>query len=68
MELFATGDALAELKAVEKDLPALLIVSQAEVHEGLTDAGGTTGRDDLKVLVEAAEGRNVNGAGATARP
>ena len=56
VELFATGDALAELKAVEKDLPALLIVSQAEVHEGLTDAGEATGRDDLKVLVEAAEG------------
>lgn len=56
VELYATGDALAELKAVEKDLPTLLIVSQAVVHEGLTDAGEATGRDDLKVLVEAAEG------------
>ena len=57
VELYATGDALAELKAVEKDLPTLLIVSQAVVHEGLTDAGEATGREDLKVVVEAAEGQ-----------
>jgi len=57
VELYATGDALAELKAVEKDLPTLLIVSQAELHEGVGDAGEATGRDDLKVVVEAAEGQ-----------
>ncbi len=56
VELYATGDALAELRAVEKDLPTLLIVSQAVLHEGLTDACEATGRDDLKVVVEAAEG------------
>ena len=56
VELYAEGDALAELKAVEKDLPALLIVSQVCLHEGVGEAGEETGRKDLRVVVEAAEG------------
>ena len=67
VELFATGDALAELKAVEKDLPTADRFPGGSPRR-LTDAGEATGRDDLKVLVEAAEGENANGAGATARP
>ena len=56
VELYAEGEALAVLKSVEKDLPMLLIVSQAELHEGLTEAGEATTREDLKVVVKAAEG------------
>lgn len=56
VELYAEGEALAVLKSVEKDLPALLIVSQAELHEGVGDAGEATTREDLKVAVKAAEG------------
>ena len=56
VELYAEGEALAVLKSVEKDLPTLLIVSQAELHEGLTEAGEATTREDLKVVVKAAEG------------
>ena len=56
VELYAEGEALAVLKSVEKDLPALLIVSQAELHEGIGDAGEATTREDLKVAVKAAEG------------
>ena len=55
-ELYAEGEALAVLKSVEKDLPALLIVSQAELHEGVGEAGEATTREDLKVAVKAAEG------------
>ena len=40
---------------LEKDLPTLLIVSQAAIHEG-TDSGMKTERDDLTVAVAAAEG------------
>ena len=56
VELYAEGEALAVLKSVEKDLPALLIVSQAELHEGVSEAGEATTREDLKVAVKAAEG------------
>ena len=42
VELYAEGEALAVLKSVEKDLPALLIVSQAELHEGVGEAGEAT--------------------------
>lgn len=56
VELYATGDAYKDLQAVEKDLATLLIVSQAALHEGVGDVGESTGREDLKVLVEAAEG------------
>ena len=56
VELYAEGDALAELKAVEKDLPTLLIVSQVCLHEGVGEAGEETGRKDLRVVVEPAEG------------
>ena len=56
VELYAEGEALAVLKSVEKDLPALLIVSQAELHEGVGEAGEATTREDLKVAVKAAEG------------
>ncbi len=56
VELYAEGDALAELKAVENDLPALLIVSQVCLHEGVGEAGEETGRKDLRVVVEPAEG------------
>ena len=82
VELYAEGEALAVLKSVEKDLPTLLIVSQAELHEGLTEAGEATTREDLKVVVKAAEGHkcercwiyrpqkatNANAAGFTATP
>ena len=54
--LYAEGDALAELKALESHLPALLIVSQAELHEGLGADGEETGRSDLKVAVLPADG------------
>ena len=56
------------LKSVEKDLPALLIVSQAELHEGVGEAGEATTREDLKVAVKAAEAINANAAGFTATP
>lgn len=57
VELHATGEALAILKAVEADLPTLLIVSQAELVPSLEGAAEETGREDLKVTVKAAEGQ-----------
>jgi isoleucyl-tRNA synthetase len=56
VELHATGDALQVLKTVEKDLPTLLIVSQAKLVEGLEGGAEATGREDLKVTVGPAEG------------
>ena len=55
VELHATGEALAILRSVEGDLATLLIVSQAKLVEGLA-GGEATGREDLKVTVQAAEG------------
>ena len=57
VELHATGEALEVLKTVEKDLPTLLIVSQAKLVEGLENGVEATGRDDLKVTVGPAEGQ-----------
>lgn len=54
--LFATGDALAILREVERELPTLFIVSQVEIHEQLSDSGEKTGREDLVVAVEPASG------------
>ena len=56
VELYADGEALKILQSVEKDLPTLLIVSQAKLIAGT--AGGTeaTGREDLKVTVKPAAG------------
>jgi isoleucyl-tRNA synthetase len=56
VELHADGEALKILQSVEKDLPTLLIVSQAKLVAGT--AGGTeaTGREDLKVTVKPAAG------------
>lgn len=56
VELHATGEALAILRSVESDLATLLIVSQAKLVEGLDGGVEATGRDDLKVTVQAAEG------------
>ena len=56
VELHATGEALAILKSVESDLATLLIVSQAQLAEGLDGGVEATGREDLKVTVQAAEG------------
>ncbi|WP_443687520.1 isoleucine--tRNA ligase [Phascolarctobacterium faecium] len=56
VELHATGEALAILKSVESDLATLLIVSQAQLVEGLDGGVEATGREDLKVTVQAAEG------------
>lgn len=56
VELHATGEALAILKSVEGDLATLLIVSQAKLVEGLAGGVEATGREDLKVTVQAAEG------------
>lgn len=56
VELHATGEALAILRSVEGDLATLLIVSQAKLVEGLAGGVETTGREDLKVTVQAAEG------------
>lgn len=56
VELHATGEALAILKSVESDLATLLIVSQAQLVEGLDGGAEATGREDLKVTVQAAEG------------
>lgn len=56
VELHATGEALAILRSVEGDLATLLIVSQAKLVEGLADGVEATGREDLKVTVQAAEG------------
>ena len=53
--LHATGDALAILKSVEAELATLLIVSKATIVEG-NEEGSATGREDLKVTVQAAEG------------
>ena len=55
VELHATGEALKLLRSVEKDLAALLIVSQASLVED-TAAGEATAREDLKVLVKPASG------------
>lgn len=57
LELYATGDALAILKTVESDLAALLIVSKAVVVEGIKDDAMPTGRDDLRITVQAAIGK-----------
>ncbi len=56
VELHATGEALAILKEVEKELPTLFIVSQVELFDTLEGGMEATGRDDLKVTVKAAEG------------
>lgn len=56
VELHATGEALAILRSVEGDLATLLIVSQAKLVEGLACGVEATGREDLKVTVQAAEG------------
>lgn len=56
VELHATGEALAILRPVEGDLATLLIVSQAKLVEGLAGGVEATGREDLKVTVQAAEG------------
>ena len=56
VELHATGEALAILRSVEGDLATLLIVSQAKPVEGLAGGVEATGREDLKVTVQAAEG------------
>lgn len=56
VELHATGEALAILRSVEGDLETLLIVSQAKLVEGLAGGVEATGREDLKVTVQAAEG------------
>jgi len=56
VELHATGEALAILRSVEGDLATLLIVSQAKLVEGLAGGIEATGREDLKVTVQAAEG------------
>ena len=56
VELHATGEALAILRSVEGDLATLLIVSQAKLVEGLAGGVEATGREDLKVTVQAAEG------------
>lgn len=67
VDLYATGEAYELLKPLEKDLPTLLIVSQAAIHEG-TDSGMKTERDDLTVAVAAAEGENANAAGTMIPP
>lgn len=56
VELHATGEALAILRSVEGDLATLLIVSQAKLVEGLAGGVEATGREDLKVTVQPAEG------------
>lgn len=56
VELHAAGEALAILRSVEGDLATLLIVSQAKLVEGLAGGVEATGREDLKVTVQAAEG------------
>ena len=56
VKLHATGEALAILRSVEGDLATLLIVSQAKLVEGLAGGVEATGREDLKVTVQAAEG------------
>lgn len=56
VELHATGEALRILKAVEAELPTLLIVSQAELVDALEGGVEATGREDLRVTVKAAEG------------
>jgi isoleucyl-tRNA synthetase len=56
VELYADGEALKILKSVEKDLPTLLIVSQAKLLEGAAQGAEATGREDLKVTVKPAAG------------
>lgn len=53
--LHAKGEAYDYAKALEADLATLLIVSQAELVEGL-EGGVATEREDLKVAVMPAEG------------
>ncbi|MCQ2363078.1 MAG: class I tRNA ligase family protein, partial [Acidaminococcaceae bacterium] len=55
VELYATGEALAIFKGVEKDLPALLIVSQAALYEG-GKGDVATDREDLSITVKNAMG------------
>ena len=57
VELYAEGEALMLLRQIESELPTLLIVSQTKLHEGIADVGETTGRADLKVRVQPAEGQ-----------
>ncbi len=57
VELHATGHSLDVLKTVEKNLANLLIVSQAEIKEGLEGGETATGLDTLKVTVKPAEGQ-----------
>ena len=57
VELHAEGEALSILKSVEKDLTTLLIVSQAELKEGMAGGKEVTGRTDLKVTVLPAAGK-----------
>ena len=55
VELYASGEALTILKAVEKDLPDLLIVSQATIND--SGKGDTaTEREDLSITVKTASG------------
>ena len=56
VELYAEGEALSILKSLEPDLKTLLIVSQACLHEGAAAGAEATGREDLRVTVEPAEG------------
>lgn len=53
------AEALAILRSVEGDLATLLIVSQAKLVEGLAGGVEATGREDLKVTVQAAEGEQM---------
>jgi isoleucyl-tRNA synthetase len=55
VDIYAEGEALEVLRRVEKNLPTLLIVSQAVLHEGL-EGGEKTARQDLAVAVSPAEG------------
>ena len=57
VELHATGHSLDVLKTVEKNLANLLIVSQAEIKEGLEGGETATGLDTLKITVKPAEGQ-----------
>ena len=54
--LYATGEALAELRAVEANLADLFIVSQATLVEGEGADAEATGREDLRVAVAHADG------------
>lgn len=54
--LYAEGEALQILRSVEKDLAALLIVSQVVLEEGAAAGEEATDRADLKVTVKPADG------------